>query len=275
MSEATNQQPAFPDGGTIGRTPSIIAEEIRHYDLKAGAALYEIGRRLNEAKQLLVEKGKWSKWLKSEANYTEKTAQRLMKVAKELPDPTLMSALGIGKVSMLLSLPKDQQEVFMNTEFIIPNVGLKKPADMTSLEFANNLSKFKKSLNPKVSATENDDCEQTGETDPSEESDVPDVTYQSDESGQPDESDLSDETDKLNDTELPETVDFPPNVLSDFQADFDFIEQRISSMLACLAEPTDDVASHEALVAQLRGLCERTLRSITPTKLEAEQYAAA
>ncbi len=68
---------------TTGRTPHLIAAEIntiRHQTEKillAGAI--EVGRRLREAKELLPH-GEWLKWLEESVNYTDRTAQKLMRV---------------------------------------------------------------------------------------------------------------------------------------------------------------------------------------------------
>ncbi|GAB6155475.1 hypothetical protein JCM17380_42260 [Desulfosporosinus burensis] len=65
------------------RTPPVIAAEIntiRHQTgkiLLAGAV--EIARRLKEAKDLLPY-GEWGKWLEESFSYSQKTAEKLMRI---------------------------------------------------------------------------------------------------------------------------------------------------------------------------------------------------
>jgi len=71
------------------RTPFVIAAEINTIKyqtekiLLAGAV--EIGRRLTEAKALLPH-GEWSKWLEDQVNFTQRTAQNLMRIYEEYGD---------------------------------------------------------------------------------------------------------------------------------------------------------------------------------------------
>ena len=65
------------------RTPLFIAAEINAIKYQTGKILLantiEIGRRLTEAKALM-EHGEWGKWLEDEVSYSQKTAERLMRI---------------------------------------------------------------------------------------------------------------------------------------------------------------------------------------------------
>ncbi len=65
------------------RTPPVIAAEINAIKHQTGkiilAGAIEIGRRLKEVKELLPH-GEWGKWLGNSVSYSQKTAERLMKI---------------------------------------------------------------------------------------------------------------------------------------------------------------------------------------------------
>lgn len=108
------------------RTPELIGAEIRMY-VDAGRRLsllcgIEIGRRLAEAKELL-EHGEWLPWLERETEFSDRSAQRYMKLYEEYgasqlglfgPEtntPTL-SDLPISKAFALLSVPESERAEF-------------------------------------------------------------------------------------------------------------------------------------------------------------------
>ena len=57
------------------RPIEVITAEIWLYKQQAGAAILEIGRRLNEAKAQLSH-GEWLPWLEEKVEFSEVTAQR-------------------------------------------------------------------------------------------------------------------------------------------------------------------------------------------------------
>lgn len=65
------------------RTPPVIAAEINTIKDQTGkillAGAIEIGRRLREAKDLLPY-GEWGKWLEESVSYSQKTAEKLMRI---------------------------------------------------------------------------------------------------------------------------------------------------------------------------------------------------
>ena len=108
------------------RTPELIGAEIRMYT-DAGRRLsllcgIEIGRRLVEAKELL-EHGEWLPWLERETEFSDRSAQRYMKLfdeygasqlglfGPETNTPTL-SDLPISKAFALLSVPESDRAEF-------------------------------------------------------------------------------------------------------------------------------------------------------------------
>ena len=108
------------------RTPELIGAEIRMY-VDAGRRVtllcgIEIGRRLREAKELL-DHGQWLPWLEKETEFSERTAQRYMRVFEEYgaaqlgffgpeTNATTLSDLPITKALALLSVPESDREDF-------------------------------------------------------------------------------------------------------------------------------------------------------------------
>jgi DNA repair exonuclease SbcCD ATPase subunit len=108
------------------RTPELIGAEIRMY-VDAGRRVtllcgIEIGRRLKEAKELLAH-GEWLPWLEKETDFSDRTAQRYMRVFEEYgaaqlglfgpeTNATTLSDLPISKALLLLSVPESDREDF-------------------------------------------------------------------------------------------------------------------------------------------------------------------
>ena len=78
------------------RPIEAITEEIIFYKAQAGAAILEIGKRLNEAKAQLPH-GEWLGWLQEKVDFSESTAQRFMRLAKEYENPSPVTDLGASK----------------------------------------------------------------------------------------------------------------------------------------------------------------------------------
>ena len=111
---------------TEKRTPELIGAEIRMY-VAAGKQItllcgIEIGRRLVEAKELL-QHGEWLPWLEKETEFSERSAQRYMKVFEEYgaaqlglfgpeTNATTLSDLPISKALALLSVPESDRIEF-------------------------------------------------------------------------------------------------------------------------------------------------------------------
>ena len=108
MMQRQMEQPA--QGGA--RTIEAITQEILTCKVRAGEAILQIGRCLIEAKELLPH-GEWLPWLNERVEFTERQAQRFMRLAKEWSNPTALSDLGATKALALLALPTEERERFM------------------------------------------------------------------------------------------------------------------------------------------------------------------
>lgn len=114
------------------RTVETITAEILHLQRVGGEAVLGIGQRLIEAKSML-EHGQWCDWLAESVNYSERAAQRLMRLAREWSNPTALSDLGATKALLVLSLPADERESFLAENHIVDGEE-KSVVDMTSRE---------------------------------------------------------------------------------------------------------------------------------------------
>lgn len=71
----------------------------------------ELGRWLCRAKdENIVPHGEWEEWLRIHAGVSERSAQRLMQVAREIPEGSPLERLGIAKLDALLALPAGERE---------------------------------------------------------------------------------------------------------------------------------------------------------------------
>lgn len=111
----------------IERTPAIIAGEINYIKRQAQqtllAASVEIGRKLNEAKAL-VPHGLWEDWLTENVDYSQSTANNLMRIATEYGDEQVslfsgksnsetFASLTYSQAVALFALPMDQRQEFV------------------------------------------------------------------------------------------------------------------------------------------------------------------
>lgn len=109
------------------RTPAIIAGEINYIKRQAQqtllAASVEIGRKLNEAKAL-VPHGLWEDWLTENVDYSQSTANNLMRIATEYGDEQVslfsgksnsetFASLTYSQAVALFALPMDQRQEFV------------------------------------------------------------------------------------------------------------------------------------------------------------------
>lgn len=75
--------------------------------------LLEIGRCLVEAKEAqLVPHGCWQDWVAAHTGLSLRSAQRLMRAAREIPKTSALSHLDFSKISALLALPAEEREDF-------------------------------------------------------------------------------------------------------------------------------------------------------------------
>lgn len=133
MEPKTNL-PASPSDTAITRTHAHVAADINavksHASAVFRAAVDEgkrscilIGKLLEEAKSL-VPHGEWGAWLKNNVDYSESTAQNLMRCYREFGDEQIdffsgvsdadfFSILTQSQMLELLALPKDQRREFV------------------------------------------------------------------------------------------------------------------------------------------------------------------
>ena len=117
-----------PDLGTLiartmaqpaeGRTIEVITGDILEAKRTGGEAILTIGRCLIEAKDLLRH-GEWLPWLNEQVELSERTAQKFMKLAREWSNPNTLADLGASKALMLLALPTEEREQFVEENNVI------------------------------------------------------------------------------------------------------------------------------------------------------------
>lgn len=88
---------------------SQIELEIKHHQKIAGESIWEIGRRLNHVKENDLAHGQFGEWLnKVGINYRK--ANRMMTVAKQLPNVTTLSDLGGSALYLIATLPEEEKQ---------------------------------------------------------------------------------------------------------------------------------------------------------------------
>lgn len=130
------------------RTIEVITGDILRYKNQAGDAILSIGACLNEAKAILTH-GEWLPWLTEQVEFSERTAQRFMRLANEWTNPTALSDLGASKALSLLALPAEDRAAFIEAPHEV-NGKEKLVIDMTSRELEQAI-KDKKAAEEKAS----------------------------------------------------------------------------------------------------------------------------
>ena len=95
-----------------------ITGEILALKEKAGTAILDIGRRLIDAKALLPH-GEWLPWLTERVEFSERSAQNLMRLAREWSNPQALADLGATKALTLLALPREEREQFLEEHNVV------------------------------------------------------------------------------------------------------------------------------------------------------------
>lgn len=121
-----------PDLACGVRSIEQITGEILDLKRTAGDAILAIGNCLIEAKGILSH-GEWLPWLTEQVEFSERAAQRFMRLAKEWTNPTALSDLGATKALTLLALPAEDRDVFLNESHEVGGEE-KTVIDMTSRE---------------------------------------------------------------------------------------------------------------------------------------------
>ena len=101
-----------------GRTIEAITGEILELKQRGGEVILDIGRRLLEAKWMLPH-GEWLPWLNERVEFSERTAQKFMRLAQKWSNPSALADLGATKALMLLALPEEEREEFVEDHNVI------------------------------------------------------------------------------------------------------------------------------------------------------------
>lgn len=94
---------------TLSNNLAQIELEISHHKQIVGQSIWEIGRRLNHVKENDLTHGQFTKWLENQG-IAVREAQRMMKVASELPNATTWSHLGSRALYLIATLPEEEKE---------------------------------------------------------------------------------------------------------------------------------------------------------------------
>ena len=114
------------------RDLGVITAEIHFYKRQAGEAILEIGNRLIEAKEQL-QHGEWMDWLENSIDFSDATAHRFMRLAREYSNPSLVTDLGTSKALVLLALPPAERDSFVEETHVV-NGEEKNVTDMSKRE---------------------------------------------------------------------------------------------------------------------------------------------
>lgn len=133
----------------IQRPLSQIEAEINILKVQTAQNIIEIGKRLIEAKEQL-QHGAWGFWLKERVVFSERTAQRFMRVAEECSKSTALSDLPLTKVYTILELPSDQREDIISKPQELTSGEVKMIDEMTTRELQE-LIKARKNIDDSLS----------------------------------------------------------------------------------------------------------------------------
>lgn len=90
-----------------------IELEINHHKQIAGQSIWEIGRRLNHVKEHDLTHGQFGRWL-DKIGFHYREANRMMTVAKQLPNLTTLSDLGSSALYLIATLPAEEKQTQIN-----------------------------------------------------------------------------------------------------------------------------------------------------------------
>lgn len=123
-----------PAGGDAPAPAKRTVEEITSDILRAkqagGEAVLSIGRGLIEAKAVLPH-GEWLPWLNEKVEFSERSAQNFMRLAREWSNPQALADLGAAKALTLLALPETERAAFAAEAHLVDGEE-KTVIDMTS-----------------------------------------------------------------------------------------------------------------------------------------------
>lgn len=100
------------------RSIEIITKEILEAKRVGGEAILTIGKGLIEAKAKLSH-GEWLPWLTEQVEFSERTAQNFMKLARNWSNPQTLADLGAAKALVILALPPEERESFISETHLV------------------------------------------------------------------------------------------------------------------------------------------------------------
>lgn len=132
------------------RDIETITDEIVQLKQTAGDAILSIGQRLTEAKAILPH-GEWLPWLTEKVEFSERSAQTFMKLAREWSNPQTLADLGKSKALTLLALPAEEREQFIAEPHMV-NGEEKNVIDMSARELEKAIRERREALEAKEAA---------------------------------------------------------------------------------------------------------------------------
>ncbi|WP_106460126.1 DUF3102 domain-containing protein [Anaerococcus sp. Marseille-P3915] len=117
-----------------------IVSEIKFFENQAVVSYWEIGKRLNQAKNQ-VGHGEWMEWVERNLGYSQETTNKLMRINNEFPNSSTLTNLTFSKALALTSI-KDEEE---RQDFIENH----EVEDMTTRELQAEIKEYKESLKAK------------------------------------------------------------------------------------------------------------------------------
>ncbi|MTB61996.1 DUF3102 domain-containing protein, partial [Streptococcus uberis] len=84
--------------------------QCQHHKNIAGQSIWEIGRRLNHVKENDLAHGEFTEWVENKIGIHYREANRMMTVAKELPNMTNWSHLSSRALYLISTLPEEEKE---------------------------------------------------------------------------------------------------------------------------------------------------------------------
>lgn len=112
--EETNMNTSIDTKETFNSNPVAlhsIEVRIALHIQEARRNCLEVGICLNEAKDAgLVPHGEWENWVRANTGLNERSAQRLMKAAREVPAGSTLARLDLSKITAILALPEGDRE---------------------------------------------------------------------------------------------------------------------------------------------------------------------
>ena len=119
---------------TCTRDIEDITAEILEAKRAGGEAILTIGRGLIEAKALLAH-GEWLPWLPERVEFSERSAQNFMRLAREWSNPQTLADLGASKALALLALPAEERADFIASVHVVDGAE-KTTEELSSRELA-------------------------------------------------------------------------------------------------------------------------------------------